>query len=164
MAAVSVMNAIVGLPTRFEPESVTWTTFTDPELAHVGPTETELRRTGRRYSVQTFPFSGLDRAIIDDAANGFVSILSTRRGRVLGGPFVGPRAGELIAEIASARARRLRVTAIGANLHGYPTYAMGVRRAADIALIRKRTGLVLFLLRFLPKLRGTPPPLDVLLP
>jgi len=35
--------------------------------------------------VQTFPFSGLDRAIIDDAANGFVSILSTRRGRVLGG-------------------------------------------------------------------------------
>jgi len=164
MAAVSVMNAIVGLPTRFEPESVTWTTFTDPELAHVGPTETELRRTGRRYSVQTFPFSGLDRAIIDDAANGFVSILSTRRGRVLGGTVGWATRGPADAEIASARARRLRVTAIGATLHGYPTYAMGVRRAADIALIRKRTGPVLFLLRFLRKLRGTPPPLDVLLP
>ncbi len=164
MAAVSVMNAIVGLPARFEPKSVTWTTFTDPELAHVGPTETELQRTGRRYIVQTFPFSKLDRAIIDDAPGGFASIVSTRRGRILGGTVVGPRAGELIAEIALARARRLRVTDIAATLHGYPTYGMGVRRAADIALVRKRTGPVLFVLRLLRKLRGTPPPLDVLVP
>lgn len=164
MAAVAVMNAIVGVPTRFDNASVTWTTFTDPELAQVGPTEMELRRTGRRYVAHTFPFSRLDRAIIDGAENGFVSILTTLRGRVLGGTIVGPRAGELIAEVALARARRLPLTAIAATLHVYPTYAMGVRRTADAALIRARTAPVLTALRVLRGLRGTPPPLDVLLP
>lgn len=164
MAAVAVMNAIAGVPTRFDDESVTWTTFTDPELAQVGPTEMELRQAGRRYTVQTFPFSRLDRAIIDSAEDGFVSILTTLRGRVLGGTVVGPRAGELIAEVALARARRLRLSALAATLHVYPTYAMGVRRTADIGLIRARTAPVLAALRLLRRLRGTPPPLDVLLP
>lgn len=164
MAAVAVMNAIVRLPTRFDAESVTWTTFTDPELAHVGPTEADLRRARRRYVVQTFPFARLDRAIIDDAEPGFVSIRTTPRGRVLGATIVGPRAGESIAEVALARARRLPVGALSATLHGYPTYALSVRRAADIAVMRKRTPLVLAALRLFRGLRGTPPPLDALLP
>ena len=164
MAAVAVMNGIVGVPSRFDPDSVTWTTFTDPELAHVGPTQTELRETGRRHLVERFPFARLDRAIIDDAEDGFASIVTTMRGRILGGTVVGPRAGELIAEIALARARRLTISALAATLHVYPTYAMGVRRAADTALIRKRTAPVLAALRLLRGLRGTAPPLEVLLP
>lgn len=164
MAAVAVMNAIVGLPTRFDHEAVTWTTFTDPELAQVGPTKAALRHTARRYVEETFPFSRLDRAIIDGAENGFVSILTTVRGRVLGGTVVGSRAGELIAEVALARTRRLSLSALAATLHVYPTYAMGVRRTADAALIRKRTPPVLAALRVLRGLRGTPPSLDVLLP
>ncbi len=164
MAAVAVMNAIVGVPTRFDRDSILWTTFTDPELAHVGPTYAERRRRYPRSAVQTFPFSALDRAVIDDATDGFATIVSTRRGRVLGGTVVGPRAGELIAEIALARAKRLHVTDLAATLHAYPSYAMGVRRAADISVLRKRTRFVLSALRMLRRLRGTPPPLDALLP
>ncbi len=164
MAAVSVMNVIVGIPTRFDADSVTWTTFTAPELAQVGPTETALRRSGRRYAAHTFPFARLDRAIVDDTEAGFITIFSNARGRVLGGTIVGARAGDLIAEIALARARRLFVNALAATLHVYPTYAMGVRRAADGALIRARTKPVLAALRLLRGLRGTAPPLEVLLP
>ena len=164
MAVVSVMNAVVGIPTRFDADSVTWTTFSAPELAQVGPTEADLRRIGRRYVAHTFPFARLDRAIVDDSERGFVTILANARGRVLGGTIVGARAGELIAEIALTRARRLSVSALASTLHVYPTHAMGVRRAADSALIRKRTKLVLAALRLLRGLRGTPPPLDVLLP
>jgi len=164
MAAVSVMNAIVGIPTRFDADSVTWTTFTAPELAQVGPTETILRRSGRRYMAHTFPFARIDRAIVDDTEAGFVTIFANARGRVLGGTIVGARAGDLIAEVALARARRLSVNALAATLHVYPTYAMGVRRAADGALIRARTKPVLAALRLLRGLRGTAPPLEVLLP
>ena len=164
MAVVAATNAIVGYPLRFDPASVTWTTFTDPELAQVGPTEDELRRTRTRYRTMSFPHAALDRAIIDDATAGFVKIATDTRGRVLGGTIVGPRAGELIASIALARARRLPVAAIANTMHVYPSYAMGVRRAADTALIRTRTPLVLALLRVVRRLRGTPPPLDALLP
>lgn len=163
MAAVAVTNAIVGFPLRFDPQAITWTTFTDPEVAQVGPTETELRRLGRRFTVHRFPFARLDRAIVDGTENGFVAIVANARGRVLGGTVVGSRAGELAAEIALARERRLPVTALSATLHAYPTYALGVRRAADGAVARKRTGLVVAALRVLRGLRGTAPPLDVLL-
>jgi len=164
MAVVSVMNGIVGIPTRFDPGSVTWTTFTAPELAQVGPTEAALRRIGRPYQAHTFPFARLDRAIIDDTEAGFVTIFSNARGRVLGGTIVGARAGELIAEVALARARHLSINALAATLHVYPTYAMSVRRAADTWRIRARTTPVLGALRLLRGLRGTPPPLEVLLP
>lgn len=164
MAAVSVTNAIVGIPTRFDSQSVAWTTFTAPELAHVGPSEADLRRSGRHYVAHTFPFARLDRAIIDDTQAGFVTLFANARGRVLGGTIVGAHAGELIAEVALARARGLSVNALASTLHVYPTYAMGVRRAADDAVIRKRTRPVLAALRLLRGLRGTPPPLEVLLP
>ena len=163
MATVAVINAIVGVPTRFDPQSITWTTFTDPELAQVGPTEIELRRIGRRYTVHRFAFAGLDRAIIDAAEDGFVSILASGGGRVLGGTIVGPHAGELIAEVALARERRLSVTTLAATLHAYPTYALGVRRAADGALVAARTPLVLAALRLLRGLRGSVPSRDAFL-
>lgn len=164
MAAVAVMNAIVGIPVRFDPASIAWTTFTDPELAQVGPTQAELGRVGRAFVVHRFPLARLDRAIVDDAEEGFVSILAARGGRVLGGTVVGPRAGETIAEIALARERGLSVRALAATLHAYPTYAMGVRRAADGALVRARTAPVLAALRVLRGLRGIAPPAEVLLP
>lgn len=164
MATVAVMNAIVGFPTIFDREDITWTTFTEPELAQVGPTESELQRRGRAYRAESFPFTRLDRAIVDGAEDGFATILTTPRGRVLGGTVVGARAGELIAEIGLARARRLPLTALSTTLHVYPTYAMGVRRAADAARIRQRTPLVVRMLRIVRGLRGTAPSLDVLLP
>lgn len=164
MAGVAVMNAIVGVPTHFDTSAVTWTTFTDPELAQVGPTESELRQERHRYVETRYPYARLDRAVIDGTEDGFVSILTTPHGRVLGGTIVGPRAGELIAEIALARSRRLHLRAIAATLHVYPSYAMGIRRAADAAVIRARTAPVLAALRLLRGLRGTPAPLEVLLP
>jgi pyruvate/2-oxoglutarate dehydrogenase complex dihydrolipoamide dehydrogenase (E3) component len=164
MATVAVMNGIVGLPARFDRAAVAWTTFTDPELAQVGPTEDELRAASRPYVVETFPYARLDRAIVDGVEDGFVSILTSRRGRVLGGTVVGARAGELIAEIGLARSRRLPLRAIADSLHVFPTYGMGVRRAADASIIRARTPLALCLLRLLRGLRGDAPSLDVLLP
>jgi pyruvate/2-oxoglutarate dehydrogenase complex dihydrolipoamide dehydrogenase (E3) component len=163
MASVAVMNAVAGVRTRFDRDSLVWTTFTDPELAQVGPTQSELRSAGRRFTVETFAFSRLDRAVIDDAEAGFASIVTTPGGRVIGGTVAGARAGELIAEVALARARRLPLGALTATLHAYPSYALAVRRTADAGLIRRRTPAVLAVLRRLRGLRGTPPPLEALL-
>lgn len=164
MASVAIMNAIVGVPTSFDERSITWTTFTQPELAQVGPTQCELGREGRHFVAQSFPSAKLDRAIVDDAGDGYAAILSTKGGRVLAGTIVGPRAGDSIAEIGLARERRLSVSDLASTLHVYPTYAIGVRRAADSALIRSRTALVIGVLRIVRRLRGTAPQLETLLP
>jgi pyruvate/2-oxoglutarate dehydrogenase complex dihydrolipoamide dehydrogenase (E3) component len=50
MAKAAVTNAILHVPARTDQRHVAWTTFPDPELAHVGATEVELKRNATGYS------------------------------------------------------------------------------------------------------------------
>ena len=164
MSYVAVMNAVVGYPARFDESELTWTTFTEPELAHVDKSEEQLRREKRPYTVSRFGFEHLDRAITDDAAEGLVKLMLTPRGRILGATIVGERAGDVIAEVALARKHGISASGLSGTLHGYPTYAMAVRRAADYYVLRGRTRPLLAVLRRLRGLRGIPPSLDSLVP
>ncbi len=164
MATIAIKNAILKLPTSFDAAELTWTTFTEPELAQVGLTQAQIERAGTRYTTLRSSYARLDRAATDDAREGLVKVFSTPRGRILGASIVGARAGETIAEIAVARRSRLNVAALSQTLYAYPTYALAVRRAADGYVLRGRTDWALRALRLLRRLRGQAPPLDVLLP
>jgi pyruvate/2-oxoglutarate dehydrogenase complex dihydrolipoamide dehydrogenase (E3) component len=164
MSTVAMVNAVLKIPVTFHQSELTWATFTDPELAQVGPNEAELGRRGRRYTVLRFPFDRLDRAITDAAPPGLVKILASRTGRILGATIVGARAGDTIAELALARKHRLTAGALSGTLHAYPTYAMAVRRSADAFVLRRRTDFGVRVLRLLRGLRGTAPPLDTIVP
>ena len=69
MAKIAVSNALLRLPVSLDFKHVTWCTYTDPELSHVGGSEEELKRRGMQYEVYRFPFSKIDRAIIDKVVN-----------------------------------------------------------------------------------------------
>jgi pyruvate/2-oxoglutarate dehydrogenase complex dihydrolipoamide dehydrogenase (E3) component len=154
MAKVAVTNAILRIPARLDESRVPWTTFTDPELAHVGATAAELARQGVQHSVYRFPFAQLDRAVAESATEGMVKVAATRWGRVLGASILGANAGEMIAEYALAMRTGIRLDAISSTLHPYPTYALGNRRAADLYLMSKLSpGMVRWLQRIF-RLRG----------
>ena len=53
------------------------------------------------------------------------------------GTVVGPRAGEILAEITLAVRHGLRATDLAASTHPYPTYCDGVAKAA-ISVVQKR--------------------------
>jgi pyruvate/2-oxoglutarate dehydrogenase complex dihydrolipoamide dehydrogenase (E3) component len=42
-----------------------WTTFTDPEVAHVGHNEASARAEGVEYEVVRYPLGHLDRAVTE---------------------------------------------------------------------------------------------------
>ncbi|MBC5799191.1 MAG: FAD-dependent oxidoreductase [Candidatus Eremiobacteraeota bacterium] len=163
MSTIAVAHALLALPLRFDERELTWTTFTAPELAHVGAQEEQLRRDGRRHRVLRFPFTHLDRAQTDEA-DGLVKIVITPRGRIIGASVVGPRAGEMIAELALARKRRIDAAALSGTLHAYPTYAMATRRAADGFVLKARSDFAVRVLRLLRGLRGHAPALDAIVP
>src|SRR5262249_55478629 len=48
MARVAVKNALLGLRAKLDPK-VTWCTFTDPELAHIGASEDQIKNRNLRY-------------------------------------------------------------------------------------------------------------------
>ncbi len=98
-AKTVVRNIVFPGSTKVSFRAAPWTTFTDPEVAHVGLTEEEAKQRGLNYEVYRQPFAQDDRALTDNEGRGFVKALTQGiGGKILGAHIIGPRAGELIQE------------------------------------------------------------------
>lgn len=111
-------------------------TFTDPEVAGVGLTESEAAAVGGR--VAEVRFAHVDRAITSGRDAGFVKLVAGSRpvlrslggGQLLGATVVGPRAGEMIAEVALAMRTRMFTGRLAQTMHAYPTWSTAIQQAA----------------------------------
>ena len=162
MAKQAVTNAVLKVPAKIDRDGVAWATYTAPEVAQLGPTETELTEAGRSFVTYRFPYSKVDRALTEHAADGHIKIHATRwRGRILGASVVGERAGELIALLAVAKKGGVSVRTVSDTIVPYPTYGLGARRAADQYYIQKQFPAAIGALKRVFGYRGlTPPPPD----
>jgi pyruvate/2-oxoglutarate dehydrogenase complex dihydrolipoamide dehydrogenase (E3) component len=133
-AGLVVRNALFRLPVKVNYDQMPFVTYTDPELAQVGLTEAEARR--RRYAIRVlrWPFDENDRAQAERETKGYIKVITTKRGRILGTTIVGAGAGELIATWALAIAQRLNIRVFIGTVLPYPT----------LAEIGKRAGLTYF--------------------
>lgn len=130
-AGVVLRNTLFRLPAKVEQRVIPWATFTDPELARVGLSETEARAQGIKHKVYSFPFAEVDRARADGVTEGFARIITDPKGRLLGAAIVGPHAGEMIHEYVLAIAKKMKAADLSAIMHIYPTLAQINRRVAD---------------------------------
>jgi pyruvate/2-oxoglutarate dehydrogenase complex dihydrolipoamide dehydrogenase (E3) component len=110
---------------------IPWATYTDPELARVGLSETEAVEQNIAHSVYRFAFDEIDRARAEGETEGFAKIVTDPKGKLLGAAIVGAHAGELIAEYALALTQGLKAKSISGTIHAYPTLASISRRVAD---------------------------------
>jgi len=148
-ARVAVRNALFLGASAVDQRVMPWATFTDPEIARVGLSEEEARRR-HGSSVRTFtqPFTEVDRAVTDEATDGFVKLVSTRGGGLLGAQIVGPGAGDYINELALAMRQRLGLRALANATHVYPTLTLAIQQAAGkYTMERLQRNLLLGLLR-----------------
>ena len=125
-AALAASNAVLGLRRRVDLSAVPRVTFTDPEVAAVGPVAVvgaAGRTSGLR--VRTQPHDQVDRAITDRRTDGFSRLHVDRDGRLRAATVVGPRAGESLAELSLAVRHGLKASQL-AGIHAYPTYSDGV--------------------------------------
>lgn len=130
-AGVVLRNAIFRMPAKIEKKVIPWATFSEPELACVGLSETEAEQQGIRHKVYSFPFQDMDRAKADGTTEGFAKIITTPKGKLLGAAIVGPHAGELIHEYVLAIAKGMSAADLSSVIHIYPTLAQINRRVAD---------------------------------
>ncbi|MDX1529924.1 MAG: FAD-dependent oxidoreductase [Rhodothermales bacterium] len=159
MAKVATSNAVLKVPATVDRRHVPWTTFADPELAHLGASEQELRERGERYEVYRFPYAKVDRAVTESDAVGEIKVFATKwRGKILGASVLGDRAGELISLYAVAMRNGVTLRSIADTIHPYPTYGLGARRAADQWYARKLYPRAVRLLQRVRGFRGTVPP------
>ncbi|MEC5182185.1 dihydrolipoyl dehydrogenase family protein [Arthrobacter sp. CG_A4] len=124
-ASVAASNAVLGLNRKIS-ATVPRVTFTSPEVAAVGLTTAD----GGRHQARTVRHHHVDRAVTEDSTDGFTRLIVDRRGKILGGTIVGPRAGESLAELTLAIQKGMTTSDIAGTTHPYPTFSDGVWNAA----------------------------------
>ena len=101
---------------------IPWATFTEPQVARVGYSETEAKAANIDFEVTRYGMDDLDRAIADGTDHGFLKVLTkTGTDEILGATIVCSEAGEMIAEYVLAMKYRLGLNKILGTIHAYPT-------------------------------------------
>jgi len=129
----AAVNALFGRFKRFKADYsvIPWATFTDPEVARVGLSETEAQDKGIAFEVTKYGIDDLDRAIADGTAHGFVKVLTVPgKDKILGVTIVGEHAGDLLAEYVLAMKHGLGLNKILGTIHTYPTLSEANKYAA----------------------------------
>ncbi len=129
----AAVNALFGRFRRFKADYsvLPWTTFTDPEVARVGLSETEAAERGIAVESTRYGLDELDRAIADGTAQGFIKVLTVPgKDKILGVTIVGEHAGDLLAEYVLAMTHGLGLNKILGTIHSYPTLAEANKHVA----------------------------------
>ncbi len=128
---VAVAEILAGQAGHVNYDVIPGVVYTWPEVASIGRTEEQLKQDGVAYNVGKFPFTANGRARAMGSTEGFVKILADKASdRVLGAHIIGPDAGTLIAEIATAMEFGASAEDIARTCHAHPTLSEAVKEAA----------------------------------
>jgi len=123
-----------GHKAHFDARTIPSVAYTDPEIAWMGETETQLQARGAAFEKAVFPWAASGRALSMDRDEGMTKLLvdpATRR--LLGAAIVGVNAGELISEAVLAYEMGADMHDLGLTVHPHPTLSETVFFAAEIA-------------------------------
>ena len=119
----------------YDDKAVPACTFTHPEIASVGLTEQEARKSFESVQVGVFPFQALGRARAYGDTDGFVKIVSeTTHGEILGMHVIGPAASDIISEGVLAIRLEATIDDLRETIHAHPTFAEATAESAWMAI------------------------------
>ena len=135
VAAVEIMNGQAG---HVNHNLIPGVIYTWPEVAYVGATEEDLKKTGVEYKVGKFPFLANSRARSVASTDGMVKLIAcAKTDRILGAHIIGADAGTLIAEIVAYMEFGGAAEDIARTCHAHPTLNEAIKEAA--LAVEKRT-------------------------
>ncbi|NQU58372.1 MAG: FAD-dependent oxidoreductase [Rhodospirillales bacterium] len=129
-AGIVIRNALFRLPAKADMRATPWVTYTAPELAQVGLTEAEARKSHNDIKVLTWSFAENDRAQAERQTDGLIKAVTTTKGRILGAGIAGAHAGELIQTWVLALSKNMKIADIASMIAPYPTLGEVSKRAA----------------------------------
>jgi len=104
--------------------------FTYPTIAHVGLSEDDCRKRDLSINKAIAPLNMISRSNTSDFRDGFVKIITDKKGVVLGSTIVAPHAGEMIHELALAVKHSLTADDIAQTPHAFLSWSEAIRIAA----------------------------------
>lgn len=112
---------------------IPWALYTDPEVGHIGMTESEARaKHGDAVRVYQVPMADVDRAVVDRTPNGLLKIVCDKKGTILGAHALCANASTVIEEVVLARRKGMKIGDLAQRISSYPSLADGVQKAASL--------------------------------
>jgi dihydrolipoamide dehydrogenase len=111
---------------------IPWAVFTSPEIGTVGLNEEQAKSKGIKVCTGLFPFSNSGKAYITGETVGFIKIVTdSETGEILGSQMIGPRASDLVHEVAVAMKGEMVIGSLAETVHSHPTLSEAVMEAAE---------------------------------
>lgn len=127
-ASVCVDNISQGNHRLNDLSILPWAIFMEPEIAHVGMSEAEARRTFD--NVQVFKVDAtIDRFVTEGKTRGLLKVVMDQNDNILGADAIGAHSGEWIQLIAMAMKHEVPITSFNDTIFAYPTFSDIVRKA-----------------------------------
>ncbi len=107
-------------------------TFTAPQVAGAGLTESQAKSAGFEVETSVLPLSAVPRALVNHDTDGLVKLVAeVSTGRLLGASFLADGAGDVIHAAVLAIRHGITVSELAATFHPYLTMAEGLKLAAQ---------------------------------
>ena len=124
------LEIALGIPTKVDWKALPWCTYTEPEVAQIGMTETEAReKYGDQLRVVKEGFDHNERAIAEDSVKGHLKVMFKGK-KVVGASICGKGAGELLLPFSQMITGKASSFAMGSAIVSYPTRAEIVKASA----------------------------------
>ena len=108
-------------------------TYSHPQVASFGYTETQARALGKTVKIGKFPFQPNGKALGLGDYGGFAKlVVDEHSGHLLGAHLIGPEVSELLPELTLAQLNGLTAGDIARNVHAHPTLSEVLMEAAEM--------------------------------
>ncbi len=105
--------------------------FITPEVAYVGLSEDDCSKRDLAINKALAPLNIITRSNTSDYRDGFVKIITDKKGVLVGATVVAPNAGEIIHELALAIKYGLTADQVASTPHAFLSWSEAVRVAAS---------------------------------
>lgn len=129
-ARVAAHNMFHSKKARFNTHAIPRIFYGMPEIASVGKTEHVLKMTNVSYQTAIAPIGIIGRSGPANYNSGFVKLIATHSGVLIGASIVAPHAGEMLQELTFAIGRGVRACDVAETIHPFPTWSEAIRIAA----------------------------------
>ncbi len=119
----------VGIKSNINYHAVPRCVYTDPEVAAVGKTQSELDKNEVKHNIGTFDFRGLGKAQAIGRFQGMVKVICDSEDTIVGASIIGPHATDLLTELTLAVHLKLTSKQLSEVIHPHPTLSEALMEA-----------------------------------
>ncbi|MFH1189415.1 MAG: dihydrolipoyl dehydrogenase [Candidatus Omnitrophota bacterium] len=126
------VDNILGDPRKADYSGIPNCIWTDPEIASVGLCEEAAKVMYPDAKVAKFPYLASGKAYLDGEVEGFVKVVGTPDGEIIGVEIFGKDACNLIGEASLAKAGGINIRDWSRVVHGHPTLSEMMQEACHV--------------------------------